>query len=395
MQVVIFSSPQRSDMLKSLLHELKAFDVSIIDSAETFGKENFWMRWKEARQICLDSKHDNYLILPDDISDIQIKEVKQIFKQKKDKLFTCNISNDGRKKCWGGDYFDCGGLTNRKTLEKIKVTKVGEDWFKKAQSSGVGYQLTMQLRKIGAELITPEYSLCYHGTHDSVMHYEYRKANPLVTKNKPIKLKIVVGMATFAGREKAVERAMNSLVNQVDEIILYDNEKNPNLYDNGKFYGLKLQRKPCYYFTADDDLIYPSNFVQTMIEAIEKHKTIVTHHGRKLQTLDVSYYRGHKSFRCLDYNNFECLIDVPGTGVTAFRTDYFNPKELYKAKDVKMSDIIFGLEAKKQGKKITVLKHSSNWIKQIPIDHSKSIHTMEHTKEQRQIELANEIIRLK
>jgi hypothetical protein len=81
-------------------------------------------------------------------------------------------------------------------------------------------------------------------------------------------MKIVVGMATFAGREKAVERAMQSLVNQVDEIILYDNEVNPNLYDNGKFYGLKLQRKPCYYFTADDDLIYPSNFVQTMIDAI-------------------------------------------------------------------------------------------------------------------------------
>ena len=208
-------------------------------------------------------------------------------------------------------------------------------------------------------------------------------------------MKIVVGMSTFAGREKAVERAMQSLVNQVDEIILYDNEVNPNLYDNGKVYGLKLQRKPCYYFTCDDDLIYPPNYVSGMITAIEKHKTIVTHHGRILKALDVSYYRGHKSFRCLDYNNFECLIDVPGTGVTAFRTDYFNPKDLYKAKDVKMSDIIFGLEAKKQGKKITVLKHSSNWIKQIPIDNSKSIHTMEYMKEQRQIELANEIIRLK
>jgi hypothetical protein len=209
------------------------------------------------------------------------------------------------------------------------------------------------------------------------------------------KIKIVVGMATFAGREQAVERAINSLINQVDEIVLYDNEVNPNLYDNGKFYGLKLQRKPCYYFTCDDDLIYPPNYVQTMIVAIEKHKTIVTHHGRIVDSLDVSYYRSHKTFRCLNYNTVECLIDVPGTGVTAFRTDYFNPKQLYKAKDVKMSDIVFGLEAKKQGKKITILRHPSNWIRQIQIDNSKSIHTTEYKREQRQIELTNKIIRLK
>ena len=204
-------------------------------------------------------------------------------------------------------------------------------------------------------------------------------------------MKIVVGMATFEGRELAVQKAIESLSNQVDEIVLYDNAVNPNLYDNGKFYGLTIHKEPCYYFTCDDDLLYPPDFVKNMIEAIERVGTIVTHHGRKLRALDVSYYRGHESFRCLDTNRFEGLIDVCGSGVTAFRTDYFNPIGLHASKDVKMSDIIFSLEAAKQGKQITVLKHSEGWIKHLPIDHSKSIHTTENKRESRQIELANEI----
>jgi len=121
-------------------------------------------------------------------------------------------------------------------------------------------------------------------------------------------MKTVVGMATFKGREKAVDTAINSLSNQVDEIILYDNEVNPDLTDNGKFYGLSLQKEPCYYFTCDDDLFYPSNYVETMIESIERLGGIVTHHGRKLKGLYLSYYRGHENFRCLDNNNHETRI---------------------------------------------------------------------------------------
>lgn len=208
-------------------------------------------------------------------------------------------------------------------------------------------------------------------------------------------MKTVVGMATFKGREQAVEMAINSLRDQVDEIILYDNEVNPNLYDNGKFYGLTLQTEPCYYFTCDDDLNYPPNYITNLKDKIDSLGGIVSHHGRKLKGLDRSYYRGHESFRCLDNNNFEGLIDVCGTGVTGFRTDYFNPVGLHYSKDVKMSDLIFSLEARKQKKNIFVLKHKAGWIKHLPIDHSKSIHTTEHKNEQRQIEIANEIWNMK
>lgn len=391
MQVIIFSSPSRIEMLTALKKELKGFDIFVIDDPETFGKKLFWKRWEQARQYCLNSKHDDYAILPDDVNDLDLSKMVSILKENKGNLFTCNVINDGRKQCWGGPYFDCGGITNRATLSKVKLIKPDESWFKRRTSSGVGHQLTMQLRKIGADLITPEYSLCNHGDHDSTMHPDERKRTPLIAKRR---LKVIVGIATFKGREKSLEKVIESLKYQCDKIIIYDNEVNEDLTDNGKFYGLTQIKEPCYYFTCDDDLHYPVDYVAQMIRAIERTGTIVTHHGRILQGCDKSYYREHKAIRCLGMNQVETIIDVPGTGVTAFRTDYFNPIGLHKSKDKRMSDLVFALEAKNQGKQITVLKHSQGWIKQLPIDNATSIHTTEHKSEQRQIQIANEIWKL-
>jgi hypothetical protein len=204
-------------------------------------------------------------------------------------------------------------------------------------------------------------------------------------------MKIIVGMATTNQRAKFAETAVESLVHQADEIIVYNNSNEAHDYtDNAKFHALTLFNEPVYYFSCDDDILYPSDYVSTMVEAIERTGTIVTHHGRELLGLDRNYYRGHKGFRCLDDNDKEQVIDVAGTGVTAFRTDYFNPTEIYKATDKRMSDLVFSLEAAQQGKEITILKHTKNWLKDLRVPESLSIYFMER-RNTRQNELANEI----
>lgn len=208
-------------------------------------------------------------------------------------------------------------------------------------------------------------------------------------------MKKVVGIATMKGRERSLEISINSLIKQVDEIFIYDNRYMPNKADNGKFYGLTQINEPCYYFTCDDDLRYNVDYIENMIEGIELTKSIVTHHGRILRGADVSYYRGHDSIRCTDENFRLVKIDVCGTGVTGFRTDYFNPTELHNAKDLRMSDLVFSLEAMKQGKTIVSLPHRKGYIQQLSIDFRKSIASMESKNETRQIEIANEIWRLK
>jgi hypothetical protein len=204
-------------------------------------------------------------------------------------------------------------------------------------------------------------------------------------------MKIIVGMATTNERARFAETAVESLVHQADEIIVYNNSNEAHDYtDNAKFHALTLFNEPVYYFSCDDDILYPSDYVSTMVEAIERTGTIVTHHGRELLGLDRNYYRGHKGFRCLDDNDKEQIIDVAGTGVTAFRTDYFNPTEIYKATDKRMSDLVFSLAAAQQGKEITILKHTKNWLKDLRVPESLSIYFMER-RNTRQNELANEI----
>lgn len=208
-------------------------------------------------------------------------------------------------------------------------------------------------------------------------------------------MKRIAGMATMAGREKQLKIAIESLVNQVDEIIIYNNKELPNKADNGKFFGLTEIKEPCYYFTCDDDIKYPDDYIEKMVEAIDKHGCIITHHGRILQKMFVSYYRGHRAFMCLRESTFEGQIDVSGTGVTAFRTDYFNPTNLHNAKDRRMSDIVFSLEAMIQNKKIMIMPHKEGWLKQIPLEGGYSIHEDQRRREGRQIQLANRILSIK
>lgn len=208
-------------------------------------------------------------------------------------------------------------------------------------------------------------------------------------------MKKIIAIATFKGREKYLKKAVQSLVGQADEIRIYDNEKRfIDLTDNGKFYFLHEYKEPIYYFTCDDDLLYPPTYIQDMVEAIDRTGTIVTHHGRKLLGFDRSYYREHKAYQCLSSNTYEGLIDVAGTGVAGFRTDYFNP-DIWASSDKRMSDLVFSLEAARQGKKITLLKHEKGYIKYLNVPVNQTIHGQESRRETRQIEIANEIFRIK
>lgn len=222
-------------------------------------------------------------------------------------------------------------------------------------------------------------------------------------------MKRTANLATFPARENYLKLMLQSIENQFNEIRIFANgyDEVPewmdkytvaygcDLTDNGKFYFLSTLKKPEFYFSLDDDIVYPPTYACDMITKIKEHGTIVTHHGRLLLNQNVSYYRGHKSFHCMNNNLVEGIIDVAGTGVTAFDTSYFNPKKIFESKDLKMSDLVFSLEASKQNKKITVLSHECGYLKALPIPIEQTIFGTEHQREERQIQIANEIFRIK
>lgn len=210
-------------------------------------------------------------------------------------------------------------------------------------------------------------------------------------------MRVIIGIATTGDRQEFLEKTLESLENQDTkcEVWVYDNSKNPDYTDNAKFYFLNVIKEPWYYFTCDDDIIYPPDYVSKTIEAIEKHKCIVTYHGRILRGLNRSYYHGHTALHCK--HNFPQTVDVDvcGTGVTAFRTDYFNPVGIHRAKDQCMSDLVFSLEATKQGKKIMHIGHPAKWIVPQELPQGMAIYDKHHREDKRQSEIADEIWMLK
>ena len=210
-------------------------------------------------------------------------------------------------------------------------------------------------------------------------------------------MRIVIGIATTGDRPNELKHTLESLNEQTvkpDLIHVHDNSKEIDYTDNAKFIILSHLPDEVYFFSCDDDILYPEDYIEKTIEAIDKHKTIVAYHGRKLRGKGLNYYQDHSAFRC-DQSFIETKkIDVCGTGVTAFRTDYFNPKDIYKSEDKCMSDLVFSLEAIKQGKEITHIGHYGNWI--IPqINSGTTIYDRFNKDCSRQSEIADEIITLK
>jgi hypothetical protein len=214
-----------------------------------------------------------------------------------------------------------------------------------------------------------------------------------------------INIATYPARFSNLMATLESLKGQADVIRICLNEyksipeclkeyecyiPNHNLTDNGKFVFLPIKERE-YYFSCDDDITYPSNYVAHTVSLINKYKCIVTYHGRLLQGLDLDYYRGHKFWHCNRETTEHVIIDVAGTGVTAFDTDYFNGYPMHNIYH-KMSDVVFSHAAMKH--KIMCAKKSDGWI--VPQVVNESIYATEgRGKQTNQIQLSNEIYRSK
>lgn len=206
-------------------------------------------------------------------------------------------------------------------------------------------------------------------------------------------MKIIVAIATKGDRPKQLTRAVASLMNQTrpaTQVKIYNNVLNPDYTDNAKFYYLQFYKEPIYYLTCDDDIVYPPHYIELLINYIEHYGAICTFHGRVLKKHVAKYYSGHDVYDFRLRQDKALVVDVGGTGVMGFRTDYFNPTEIYKTPYQCMSDLVFSLEAHQNQKSIICCRRPDNWLTQQEVEDS--IMKQHHSsKQEKQIELANRI----
>jgi len=196
-------------------------------------------------------------------------------------------------------------------------------------------------------------------------------------------MKITANIATYPPRQESLKKMLPSILEQFDEvrICLNNYESIPqflnhpkikplipvkNLTDNGKFAFVGIAEVDEIYCTLDDDLIYPKDYVEVIKASMEKYPDhVITFHGRELTGIYKTYYKApHLAYACLSVVNKDKLIDVCGTGVTAF-VPFNGVIQVATSSYQMMSDIVFSLHCAFEKKPIMVIAHKGSWIKHI------------------------------
>ncbi len=318
-------------------------------------------------------------------------------------------------------YVDCIFMCPRDTLrlfgfkvEPVPITRFANN---KVISSGVGQQLTLRLMKARRTMYCAWSSLVSAHSNKSKMNEEERKKNPLTPilreLEPPMMLSelltfkkdvVTVGIASIKSREKSLEKTVRSLIDQADAIHVYLNDYDAvpaylqnndkitfylgKIYkdrgDVGKYYAID-KVDDGYYFSCDDDLIYPPNYVAKTIEFLKSvnNQAIATYHGALLKDgILNNYYRDRKQ---VHYSNFQRVglpVHIGGTGVMAFHVKVFRP-DLSKFKYPNMADIWIGIQAQERNIPIICAPRNLHWIKaeDIPVNEtiygSKSNHDIQ------------------
>lgn len=194
---------------------------------------------------------------------------------------------------------------------------------------------------------------------------------------------IVAGLATIPSRLEQVKKTIESLLPQVDKIHLALNnftgvpeelmEISPKIWittrqgaDEQKFWKVDGS----IYLTADDDLVFPANYVKVIKEKLT-HYDIISFHGRNFNRFPISsYYKSAGSkYRCLDKVSTDIPVQVGGTGCMAFKPSNFRVT-LNDFPSKYMADVHLAIKARKEGKRIMCIAHESGWIKYQPVSNT-------------------------
>jgi hypothetical protein len=206
-------------------------------------------------------------------------------------------------------------------------------------------------------------------------------------------MKTIASLATYSERYDIVWETVRSLWNQVDEIHIYDNDKElpfppelaqatykaklhihsapkGDLKDMGKFYACTLQKKPCIMLTVDDDLIYTSGYAKSMETVVLGYPGIVTHHGKAIDGRFEGYCGNDRMWQyriaCLEENPETRAVDIPGTGCSGF---IYHPESsisfmllLFAYDYAGAADFFLGHWARMEDLPIKALKHNKGFI---------------------------------
>jgi hypothetical protein len=187
----------------------------------------------------------------------------------------------------------------------------------------------------------------------------------------------IAGLATILGREELVKQVIAAILPQVDVLHvcfsgyleipawaqsikkLHASVDPMNiLHDCAKFQWVARYPDACY-FSVDDDINYPSDYVSVMLDWLEKcnREAVISTHGRNYDYTERTVYSAS-----LKEPRFYPIL---GTGACAFHTAYLTFAVDDFLEPMANADYMLALKIASQRKRGFVIAKPANWITQI------------------------------
>ena len=157
---------------------------------------------------------------------------------------------------------------------------------------------------------------------------------------------VYAGMASIPRRAGVVEEVIESIYDQFDGIFIHLNNygKVPDvlrdskiyvsrsqdlgdLKDTGKFAGLRHVGNDAFYFSVDDDIIYPPDYRNRMLATLQSfgNAVLLGVHAAIYQKNEVSFFN-RQVFHFTKPAKVDFPVSVVGTGTAAFHTGKICPE---------------------------------------------------------------------
>ncbi len=223
--------------------------------------------------------------------------------------------------------------------------------------------------------------------------------------------KITASLVTIPSRVKTLEKVINSIIEQVDILRVYlnnfetippclKNEKiticNSKEYgeiaDNGKYFN--AETLVGFHFTIDDDIIYPSNYVEKLKSALIRYsfKPVIGLHGIRIKDSFKRYY-DEVSREILSFTSKleeDRYVHILGTGTVAYHTSsvHFN---LDNIENTHMIDIYFGKYCQFNSIPMICIAREENWLLEIETPEETRIYDTFISKDEIQTEIVKSV----
>lgn len=192
---------------------------------------------------------------------------------------------------------------------------------------------------------------------------------------------VVCGLASIPSRTLELANVVESILPQVDQLIVYLNgfgdvpaflrqpritvfrsEDYGDYRDNSKYFGLRCFDEDVYFFSVDDDINYPPDYVSTLIRGVERYgkAAVVGVHGA-IYGFGSRLFLDRAVLHFGDMLGFDMPVSALGTGTCAFHTSALRPESL-DFEQVGMADLVIARIASERHVPEIALARSAGWM---------------------------------